>query len=1132
MKTQDQVYLVSIVIKLVITGIICGGIFITGCKEETPSHFKTIQSPIGEDLFSRSRFHYINQIFGYPDTNDFQDVWDYWNETSNRLVTEDRLLVEDTKMFTVMMRYLVEQLDMAEEEYIIALAQGELTTLAKNEDAVMAIIEMTSYTGIGEVMNELFLQLGRDWLPHHLYPIFQHYFTMPYDIYTGYVDGIKDADPVTKISDEEFETLMEVIRRMLDDKDPVYGPIWDAMPSAWDMIRRIRDYGDNATVKNGKDLLDALLDFVQDMAKDGFDIGIDGNDDLAEKLSDALQRVWDNESGEGELETKYLLNDADDTLDYTLAGDKQELDALDPRRTREVRQELRKMLYSVGLMMTEEIDESIAGTNFNSWDDRAMTDLERVLYSIEDVLDVDTLPRSHLELLLEGLLSASIDMNGANSLGGALRGLAVNDPTYLQGLDHSLIQLFTKDRDGNDRASSTSALRALLYMVYSMRNMNIAGMFGSLDGCNLLTSLTCTNSRNNMLDWALGEIAAGQDSCPIPFVGGSPPCTNPFQGFDYMLYEKDYGIVFPMPPIYLFSSSGLFGLLNNGLVSFGMALLGFDQYISSAYVAVGLDAANFPGKTGMTHQMLGPVAPILKHFWDWSETNPGGDWVHPAALGLASLNEIAGGWNVATTDPFLDDSVNGQSVMKAIEGPNGYGLATYALRRHYDPSDPPLNANLEHGLIDPVLNMLVMVINELETTGYTYQDDYHDCTNGYTLYPYDGGSNSCALLSALMFYIENNTLLGLNMDNWNDTDNNDIGEYNLIYDLFHDTDSQGDTVLDITEESLTDFHDIIAILLQDFGPVILAVIEDQDRYNDIMTDIDKIRDILDKLEFDSGFGENNGFGDLLEHLLEENEDGSDNRFVANIKAIIIKALDLEAGNESDIVSRHNLERTNEDDRQYYKDLYKNIQSRAAWWFKERYRDDDIPKGEPIAYQGKIDDYRSLADLVKHLFGEDDDLEGGIYSMTNVKDFVDEIADSDLDLFGWFVEDLLHEILVENQSEEDTGVDLLAGMASGLGFILWDIYTYGYITPTLFGEVDLDENSVSDWSSMYTILSCLSLETDMNGFLDDNILFWGGEPMRPGGVGWRVWYNIFIFYAESRNIFQTYEDLWETEGLWH
>ncbi len=69
-------------------GIVCGICMFSGCTEKTPHELKYNKPPIGEGLFSKSRFKYINEIFGYPDSNDYMAIFDCWNETSSRLVID------------------------------------------------------------------------------------------------------------------------------------------------------------------------------------------------------------------------------------------------------------------------------------------------------------------------------------------------------------------------------------------------------------------------------------------------------------------------------------------------------------------------------------------------------------------------------------------------------------------------------------------------------------------------------------------------------------------------------------------------------------------------------------------------------------------------------------------------------------------------------------------------------------------------------------------------------------------------------------------------------------------------------------------------------------------------------------
>ena len=1134
MKKFIFISLIPIFIYLIPIGILVGSFFVSGCAEDSPQRFKQVQTPDQENLFSYSRYPYINQILGYPSGEDWLRLWGTWNELSDRLVTEDQMELADHEMFTEMMKYLSAQFKNEEDKYNAALAENEVTSFSKTEDGIIDLMDMANYTGMGEVLNELFRQLGRDFLPHHVYPILQHYFTMDRDTtYKNLISSIDDSEVKTKLSQADFETLSEILYRMIDSQDTTYGPIWEAIPSAWDLIDRVKNYGGGVTVGDLKSLVSvsAIKDFLDSLI-DQMDEGTDEEaQNLMEAISDALTEVWDF----GTLQINTYERNEDGTLKFDSQG--YPIPVGEPV-TVSFQDEFRKLLLSAGLLMSQQnTPETYRANNANTWDNRNMADLSRVLYGVQDLLTPSKLPREKIESFANNILAASANMDGSNSLSGILRGFAAADPAYLQGLDEAIDYLMTLNQNGNIRrdlgSNTPSALRSLLFLVNAL-DMNIgAGALIASNAAGGFTGLAAdkngTNPRPNMVSWAVGEISNALDRYP----------DNSFKGFDYLLYQKYYWIPLSLG---LINADGLLGLLDQDFIDFILTIdatlniVGIGDALPSAYVAIGAKpnpsaSSGYDSKTGVMHQLLGPVGPIIPHYWKWN--GAGKNWEHPVAAVLMAMNEFS--------SPTALTSDSGTGVLKTVEGPDGLGLAHFALRSRVSGSTDLQDT----GVLDPVFTMLSMIVRELINTRY----NYNGCTNPCQLYC-DNAGQTCTLFSALVDYLGKNKIEAMgyeiNVDKMDDQ--NEDGSYKVVSDLL-DPDADGDTVIDTAQDTVTDFHDLIAIFAEDIGKVLIAATENKTRFDQIKKDIETISDILGKLEFNTDSTE--GISDFIDYMLGQNADGSDNKLVANIKAILIKALDLKLSyydkydpnqpvgsqwnrtylHEADEIDTiHNIDGLMSSNpyayalrRAYYESLYQNIDNRAAWWQKDWWQQERIPKdkvkpeGKPANFVGSFDDSMALSDVFKTLFGEDSDLEGGKYSLSYARDFVSEISDSGLDIFGYVVMDGIKLLLTDGGDEENT-----FGTLGGTKYTMWDIYSYRFVTPTMFGEVDLNNNGIKDWTAMYRLLSMFDFEADMNGVLEDNILFWGGPDLRPGRTTYRVWYKIFVYYADGLNIFNPYD----------
>ncbi len=71
----------------------------------------------------------------------------------------------------------------------------------------------------------------------------------------------------------------------------------------------------------------------------------------------------------------------------------------------------------------------------------------------------------------------------------------------------------------------------------------------------------------------------------------------------------------------------------------------------------------------------------------------------------------------------------------------------------------------------------------------------------------------------------------------------------------------------------------------------------------------------------------------------------------------------------------------------------------------------------------------------------------------------------------------------------------------------------------FGEIDIDDNGILDQSLAYIICSLAAFETDMTGLSIDVVAFLGGPDMQPGGDAWEVWKKLWVWYADSLDVFE-------------
>jgi hypothetical protein len=188
--------------------------------------------------------------------------------------------------------------------------------------------------------------------------------------------------------------------------------------------------------------------------------------------------------------------------------------------------------------------------------------------------------------------------------------------------------------------------------------------------------------------------------------------------------------------------------------------------------------------------------------------------------------------------------------MQTIEGKNGDGLLSYALRSH-------TTLNEEDGiLLDKLLNILVKVVFKLDSSEY---------------------SNGESLFNAL--------LRELNITKMEEADIND-----LVTLLFDGKDGN-QPLIETAYKLVHNNHDALVTIGKPMGELLVVLGDAHTSTLDSMiADVRKAIPIFtDLVDFNS---EENTLGDLLDYLTTENADGSDNPFMKNMKIIATRLLDV------------------------------------------------------------------------------------------------------------------------------------------------------------------------------------------------------------------------------------------------
>lgn len=490
------------------------------------------------------------------------------------------------------------------------------------------------------------------------------------------------------------------------------------------------------------------------------------------------------------------------------------------------KEDLENLLYSAGKLMTE---EKVADP-FNEWDKDDMTDFERILYCTEDLIDVYKENRGAFEKFVKNALVGIAPTSDGETLRGLLKAIATIDRDYIPKIDTGLLQAVRRNMYAGERSSQavkTSSLRALIFM---MHEADVD--FPSL-GLITYPGGTVSDITTNIAEWTVGEVVTARN-----------PNMTLFEAFDWVLFKKKYKVLGIIPPE---GFDGLVGMMGSPLVKGLMPSIGIiDPFPAFVDLAGGDDSViwfNRYDTAGDRHTLFALFAPLMEYFW--REGRPG-DMIGM----LANMNEIESGdyvplYKRGDSNPDATFKLDDQGVvLKAIEGPYGYGLLTYALRGMSDEVD-----DNDGDIVDPILDLTVMVLDKLIGTEY---------------------SEGLSLFDALLDELG----LGEGLDNKAIDD--------IVSALF-EPDENGEYPLDKVQTFLTDNHDTIVNISKGIGNVLLIASEavgDPDNTT--------IQDIIDKLEeIEVG-----SLGELIDYLLKENEDGSDNPLVSNVKVLACKMLDI------------------------------------------------------------------------------------------------------------------------------------------------------------------------------------------------------------------------------------------------
>jgi hypothetical protein len=824
--------------KIILVMFLFLGLVLSGCdkRKDVERAKVSFDGMNNAEVMSEGKYPYLDNLLGHITYKQLLELLDGSMQTLNALADQGYTSRED---YQTLLNILTNTYSMMLEDKAEYEANGaENTTMSEASQALIALIEMAEKNGVGLVLNQIIARTGPEILRENVYPMLTYVLAADDETLKGTTGGVT----IGEIKRDDFYTLMEVMNGLLDPHGK-YGDIHGKLGATINAVKA--NEIKNLTYKDTKDLLDALLHaFNQNEGGNGVNASIDA--ELLDAIAKVLGELWDT----------------------------------DPQ----FRQDLKDILYSAGLLMSNEIP--MGGD----------TDFGRILIATEQLLAPGK--RAHLKEFVTSALHGLAPASDGETLAGlieAISGVDTNNDgfmeemnTYPEGIDRGLIQTLRYNMYHQDRTAlepndvHTSSLRALMYMMQEanfippLLGVPQLSLVKSPQGSTVADDIKYPDKYTyNMAEWSIGEVVTALEWAE----NGNPYLVQDYNGngriddfdtFYWVLYEKQYKMLGG-----LISFDGLAGMivgltsnpLLKGLLPPGVTdpfpafvdLAGCSSFTGD-YTESTWQSENTNINPGSRHQLFALFAPLMKYFWDAGRSQ---DMI----MLLALMNEIdcdpklnpyityskpyaalKNGSNQNPNATFRKDDSG--DIMQTIEGKNGDGLLSYALRSH-------TTLNEEDGiLLDKLLNILVKVVFKLDSSEY---------------------SNGESLFNAL--------LRELNITKMEEADIND-----LVTLLFDGKDGN-QPLIETAYKLVHNNHDALVAIGKPMGELLVALGDAHTSTLDSMiADVRKVIPILtDLVDFNS---EENTLGDLLDYLTTENADGSDNPFIKNMKIIATRLLDV------------------------------------------------------------------------------------------------------------------------------------------------------------------------------------------------------------------------------------------------
>ncbi len=732
--------------KVFMAGFMIPVLIVTGCGYlEKPEKFDYVTQG-NELLFKDLEYQSFYQLFGDMTENDLRTLLqDLLNNLQAAQLYGD-ITDEDTDLLFVVMRKI--------RERIVNIVNDEKP--ADYEFPIVQVIELMHEKKVGDLFTNLIKTTApadpnETVLSENLYPILAYIMNLDFGDFkeiqlSSLLEDLKEPVENT-ITNEEISTLKSALTNLVNPNGP-YKAVYTQSKVLFDLVKNKEVLlANRPTVGDFKDTTNTIMPLIQDsmdkLPKDKIKLEMGsiinamknalislleiyntGEEMTPKSVTDMMEDLWFDMNPDSDINLSPVL----DVISALWEEEKELLSA-----------DSDQLLYALGRLMADTSRPGYDGWNWENVD--GMTDMERILLCMQDLLNPMVQDRDSMKNFLFNVLEGTTELEGADSLHGILVGLSTVSPDDTKDIDTALYKyLMQNDIYGDSRGeagtdTNMSVLRGILYLTTVGNNVSefiegdvtsgLLEFFANVEPDADEVPNYPEIPNEHIVEWVLAILTVGMYHYPTGYhdylSSGYP---TPLVGLDWVYFEQDINVKLGQLPLFTVNGlNGIFKIFENhpGILNTADYVMGAITeplpVLSRFFGNNALDqysTGNIQDYPGEAHKFWALLGPIIKHYYEQDRLL---DFISVATY----LNEInprtfetmgRAGDN-ATFKAGTELSNRLGHVLENIEGLYGYGLMYYGLR-----GDNEADNNHAGDPLDPILDLAIIILNKLQSTPY------------------------------------------------------------------------------------------------------------------------------------------------------------------------------------------------------------------------------------------------------------------------------------------------------------------------------------------------------------------------------------------------------------------------------